>query len=250
MLGERLEEVEVTAAGLFGDRRYAVMDVATGRVASAKSPRKWGGLFRLRAALTAGPEESGGPAVCITLPDGGVVNSRQEEIERFLSRELGREVSLRGATAGGPGTTYEYDQSEEDRETVSEEVMPDGTFFDEAVVHLLTTATLSWLRHLYPQGDFDVRRFRPNVVIETDDGFDGFVEQAWIGRTLKVGHEVSLKVTGSCSRCVMVNLPQPGLPKDPGILKTVAGHNGGDTGVYARVLEGGRVRTGDRVSLG
>ena len=46
------------------------------------------------------------------------------------------------------------------RDTVTDFTLPEGTFFDCAIVHLLTTVTLDRLRELYPQGHFEVRRFR------------------------------------------------------------------------------------------
>src|SRR5207302_1081822 len=73
------------------------------------------------------------------------------------------------------------------RETVTDEPMPRETFFDLAVVHLLTTATIDRLRELYPQGRFEVRRFRPNIVVAPTVGARGFVEDGWAGRTLVVG---------------------------------------------------------------
>jgi uncharacterized protein len=49
--------------------------------------------------------------------------------------------------------------------------MPPKTFFDVAVIHILTTSTINRLRELYPEGRFEVRRFRPNiVVVESDYG--------------------------------------------------------------------------------
>jgi uncharacterized protein YcbX len=126
--------------------------------------------------------------------------------------------------------------------------MPLGTFFDLAAVHLLTTATIDRLRELYPQGRFEARRFRPNIVVEPA-GEKGFVENAWIGHTLAIGSEVRLSVTGPCPRCVMTTLPQGDLPKDPGILRTAAQHNQVHVGVYASVLRGGTIRRGDTVRV-
>jgi uncharacterized protein YcbX len=127
--------------------------------------------------------------------------------------------------------------------------LPEGTFFDCATVHVLTTATIDRLRELYPQGRFEVRRFRPNVVVETGDGVKDFVENAWIGRTLVLGDEVRLNVSGPCPRCVMTTLPQGDLPKDPGILRTAARHNQVNVGVYAAVVQGGTIRRGDPVKV-
>jgi len=127
--------------------------------------------------------------------------------------------------------------------------MPSGSFFDCAAIHLLTTATIDRLRELYPQGRFEVRRFRPNLVVAPDSGAKTFLENAWVGQTLAIGDEVRLQVTGPCSRCVMTTLAQGGLPNDPGILRTTAQHNDANVGVYAAVVRGGRICRGDRVWL-
>ncbi len=116
-------------------------------------------------------------------------------------------------------------------------------------MHLLTTATLDRLRELYPQGRFEVRRFRPNIVVETANGEKDFVEDTWIGRMLAIGNTVRLRITGPCTRCVMTTLPQADLPRDAGILRATARHNRANAGVYASVLQGGRIRRGDSVSL-
>ena len=133
------------------------------------------------------------------------------------------------------------------RDTVTDFALPEGTFFDTAVVHVLTTATLDRLRELYPQGRFEARRFRPNMVVQTSEGERAFVEDTWIGKVVAIGETVRLKITGSCPRCVMTTLPQGDLPKDVGILRAVAQHNRANVGVYASVLQGGRVRRGDSV---
>ena len=135
------------------------------------------------------------------------------------------------------------------RETVTDEAMPAGTFFDLAVIHLLTTATVDRLRELYPQGRFEVRRFRPNIVVEPASDEKDFVENGWIGHTIAIGDQVRMKITEPCPRCVMTTLPQGDLPKDPGILRTAAQHNDVHVGVYASVLVGGSIRRGDEVTL-
>jgi uncharacterized protein YcbX len=135
------------------------------------------------------------------------------------------------------------------RDTVTDFEMPAGTFFDIAVVHLLTTATINRLRALYPDGRFEVRRFRPNIVISADGEDAGFVENDWIGRTTAIGGTVRLAVTEPCPRCVMITLPQGDLPRDAGILRTAAQHNAVNVGVYASVVSGGTIRRGDPVTL-
>ena len=135
------------------------------------------------------------------------------------------------------------------RDTVTDFVLPEGTFFDCATVHLLTTATLGRLHQLYPQGRFEVPRFRPNIVVALTSGEQDFVENAWVGHTLVLGDSVRLSITGPCGRCVMTTLPQGDLPKDSGILRTAVQHNRGNVGVYAAVVQSGTIRRGDRVSL-
>jgi len=105
------------------------------------------------------------------------------------------------------------------------------------------------LRALYPGGRFEVRRFRPNIVVATGPDQQGFVENDWIGHTLAVGDEVRLRITGPCPRCVMTTLSQGDLPKDPGILRAAAQHNDANVGVYADVIAGGTTRRGDPVTL-
>ena len=117
------------------------------------------------------------------------------------------------------------------------------------MVHLLTTATLDRLRELYPQGRFEVRRFRPNIVVQLGSSEKSFAENAWVGHTLAIGTTVRLKITSPCGRCVMTTLAQGDLPKDPGILRAAAQHNQVNVGVYAGVERGGTIRRGDPVRI-
>ena len=169
-----------------------------------------------------------------------------------MSAALGRPVTL--AAAGAPEPSLEEywpDMAELDyQETVTDETMPAGTFFDLATIHVLTTASINQLRSLYPEGRFEVRRFRPNIVVRTDDTDAGFVESDWLGKQLRLGDDVVVKITDHCPRCVMTTLPQGDLPKDSGILRTAARHNGVNVGVYGEVRHAGRVQRGDAVTLG
>ena len=253
MLGEELNAAEVTKRGLLGDRAYALVDSADGKVASAKNPRKWPQLFDCRAALADAPRAGvKAPPVRVTLPDGTIVNSEQSDLNQIFSKVLKREVKLSGLPDVQTATAEEYwpdIEGLDHRNTVTDFPLPEGTFFDCALVHLLTTATLDRLRGLYPQGRFEVRRFRPNIVVETANVERDFVENGWIGQVLAIGDSVRLSVTGPCPRCVMTTLPQGDLPKDTGILRTAAQHNRANIGIYASVLEAGTVRRGDSVRL-
>jgi uncharacterized protein YcbX len=253
MLGEELNATEVTKRGLLGDRAYALVDSADGKVASAKNPRKWPHLFDCRAALADIPRAGvKAPPVRITLPDGTTVNSEQPGLNQIFSKVLKREVKLFALPDVRTATAEEYwpdIEGLDHRDTVTDFGLPEGTFFDCALVHLLTTATLDRLRGLYPDGRFEVRRFRPNIVVETASGNRDFVENAWIAQVLAIGDSVRLSVTGPCPRCVMTTLPQSDLPNDMGILRTAAQHNRANVGIYASVLEGGTVHRGDSVRL-
>jgi len=167
MMGEELNAAEVDDRGLLGDRAYAMLNRSDGKVASAKNPRKWPRMFDFRASLADPPRRGTPPPVRITLPEGTVVASDQEEVDQLLSRALGRDVTLQRAhrsqeavvesTFPNPWATQAEEywpdiEGLDHRDTVTDFELPEGTFFDSAVVHLLTTATLDRLRELYPRG--------------------------------------------------------------------------------------------------
>lgn len=252
MMGEELNSCELTQRGVLGDRAYALVDPMNGKVVSAKNPRKWGNLFNFRAKYETPPRLGEPvPPVDITLPDGSIHSSEEDRIDKTLTGVLGREVVLEAAAPAEPSLEEYWPDIEglDHRETVTDESMPTGTFFDLAVLHLLTTATLERLRELYPDGRFETRRFRPNIVVESASDEKAFVENAWIGRSVSIGEEVQLAITEACPRCVMTTLPQGDLPRDRGILRTAAKHNQVHVGVYAKVLQGGTIRRGDEVTV-
>ena len=252
MLGEELNSSYVTERGLIGDRVYALVDQETGKVASAKNPKKWGTLFDFHATFIDPLRDVENiPPIRITFPDGTQIFSDQGHIEDTLSKILGREVSLMKANLDKPSYEEYWPDIEglAQREKVTDEPMPPKTFFDIAVIHILTSSTIDHLRELYPEGRFEVRRFRPNIVVESTSGENDFIENLWVGKKMVIGEETILKITGPCTRCVMTTLPQADLPRDLGILHTVAKYNQVHAGVYASVHRGGRIHRGDRVRL-
>jgi len=252
MMGEEVNAARMGPKGIEGDRVFALQDPQTGKIASAKNPSKWPTLFQFHAAfaapLTGGPQ----PPARITLPDGNSVSTGDENIESLLSSVLGKPVRFL-SIAPSSGTLEEYWPAVEGlarQDVVTDEPMPAETFFDLGAVHLLTTATLASLRTFYPGGRFEPRRFRPNLVIQTDPGAGSFPESDWAEKMLSIGDEVKIKVTGPCGRCVMTTLAQGDLPRDTGILKTAVQHNGAHVGAYASVLQPGLVHKGDPVYIG
>jgi uncharacterized protein len=252
MLGEEVQSTLLTERGLLGDRAYALLDRATGKVVSSKNPRRWPTLFKFKAALMDLPDmRERIPPVMITLPNGTRVSSEQGDVDRILSYALDREVSLRSQVPERAELEQYWPDMESlaHRETVTEEAMPPDGFFDGEVVHLLTTATLDQLHSLYPEGRFDPLRFRPNLVVAPAPTESGFVENTWIGRTISIGEQVRLHILRPTGRCVMTTLAQGDLPKDLGILRTAVQANQAQVGVYATVRHGGVIRRDDPVAI-
>jgi uncharacterized protein YcbX len=256
MAGERLDTARITeATGILGDRGYALLDVATGRIASAKHPRHWAPLLGCKARVVERDGERH-PRVEISLPDGKVVHQEDADIDQVLSALLGREVKLI-ATPPKQVTYDEFDSALGDAKAAPLAVgAPEGTFFDFASLHIVTTGTLAKLASLAPDSRFDVARFRPNVLVETGD--EGFHENAWLGHVVSIGDEVQAYVEFPCPRCVMTTLAQGDVPADPNILKTATANTLlfpllakklPSVGVYASIVRGGTIRAGDQVRV-
>lgn len=272
MLGEQLDEVDVDEGGIVGDRAFALVDVETGKVASAKHPKVWPDLLRCRAAYVAPPHvDEPLPPARIELADGTFAMSDAPEVDALLSRFFGREVRLaRAAPENFTIDQYHPDQEHLDPQGHRDEVtetklgnalfnevgmpspLPEGSFLDVFPVSVITTSALDHLGELQPGSTFDVRRFRMNVIVATSA--DGFVENSWIGATVGVGERVKLAVAVPDPRCVMTTVAQEGLERDPEVLKALARHNRLDfagaglypcAGVYAVVASGGTIHTGD-----
>lgn len=252
MLGEELNASEVGKAGLIGDRAYAILDTETRKVASAKNPKKWPHLFDFRAQYVETPRMGVPlPPVRIKLPSGDEIRSDDPAIHATLSRELERDVRLATAGANVSGLEEFWPEVEglPHQDHVTDEPIPPGTFFDVATVHLLTTSTLDRLRVLYSDGRFEVRRFRPNIVVASDRSNIGFAENAWGSVDVMLGSAVKIHVDGPCGRCVMTTLAQADLPHDLGILRAAVRHNNAAVGVYASVMAEGIVRRDDHVTV-
>jgi MOSC domain-containing protein len=263
MMGEEINSSYITERGLVGDRTYAVVDKQTGKIASAKNPRKWGKLFDFRSIFVDSPQDVNDiPRVRITFPNGinFLSNNHREEkeveddINSSLSQVFNRQVALMKSSSFENPNYEEYwpdINGLAQREKITDEAMPSNSFFDIAVIHILTTSTINRLRELYPQGRFEVRRFRPNIVIESGakEMKNDFIENTWVGKKMIIGKDVVLNVTAPCTRCVMITLPQGDLPQDLGILKTVAKYNQVHVGVYASVERGGTIHRGDTIEI-
>ena len=267
MLGTRVGQAEVRASGLVADRGWALVDLQTGKVASAKRPRLWRSLLQLRAECHAG---AGGAdpagAVTITLPDGTAVQAGEPGTDEVLSRFAGRPVALRrGREAGsgidravpeevlahGAGAEVAFESLELSQQA------PGDSFVDYAPVHLITTATLAAVTSAAGPAPRPWV-FRPNLILATP-GLSGYAENDWVGRHLAIGGQVRLEIFQPTTRCAVPTLAHGPDPGDPRVLRVLARGNripvGGSglqtcAGVYAKVVSPGTVRAGDEVRVG
>jgi uncharacterized protein YcbX len=250
MMGEELNAALVTAAGLAGDRAYALVD-GDGRIGTAKIQRKWAPLFRSRARYLAEPNGGRAPAE-ITLPGGQRLMTDETDINGRLSELLGFDAQLVTTDEKPPDMKLESPPlgqvPESDDAPTMDFPVPNG-FFDLGSLHLLTTATLDTLRAANPAVRFEPRRFRPNFIVQTPADVTGFFENDWPGKTIAIGDEVRIRVMMPTIRCVVTTVAQDDLPSEPEVLRTAAKHNSANVGVYAMVEQGGMVRRGDEVRI-
>lgn len=214
--GERLEQAPLTELGIAGDRSHGIFDPATGMVLTA----------RRNPLLLMAASRHGDGRPTVVLPDG-----RAAVDDGDLSDWLGRPVRLEAARSGVE-PTFEADSGQ----TWSG---PTGAFHDDGGVRvsLVGTGTIGAL------GEWDVRRFRPNIVLDGED------EDALLGRRVRLGGAI-LDVVQPVVRCVMVTRPQPGgIERDLDVLRTIQRARGGALAVGALVVEAGTVRLDDEIEV-
>ena len=255
MQGELLDAAEVTGHGLVGDRAYALVDATTGKLVSAKSTRHFAKLLDCRAVFVEPPRATGEvPPVRITLSDGTSVRSDAPGIDLVLSNFFGSDVVF----AGQEPEDLAMDRSQPDLGEGSPLwSVPVGSFVDAFPVSVLTTSTLRRFSELNPRSRFDQRRFRMNIIVDTEPS--GFIENEWIGAELSIGETVRLLVAMPDPRCVLTTMAQADLPNDVEVLRSVSQHNkiklpGGSgpfpcAGVYTTVASPGTIRVDDVVVL-
>jgi len=252
MLGETVDSLVVDEFGAEGDRRLALVDAVTGRVATAKHPRLWRGLLRFAA--------SGDPGgVRIELPGGGSVAADERGIDELLSELLGRPVRLASERTAG-ASVERPDPEDVLARGVAAEVdyatleiaqgTPGSSFVDYAPLHLITTATLDHI-------GAEAVRYRPNLVVSAPPGYPAWAENDWVGRELHVGG-VRLRGLLPTPRCAVPTLEHGTLPRAPHAVRTPMAENRVEVpgfgvlpcaGVYLEVLGAGTIHTGDQVTL-
>jgi hypothetical protein len=266
MAGERLEHASITWRGIPGDRGWAIFDEARSGVTNAK---RLPAVLRCRARYMTEPVAGeASPSVEIELPDGATIGSGSHDAARRLSDLFGRPVSLRSLGPAGSEAAPRINSAEDTEEAFRaimgvlpgepmadlSELTPDrlrllrqGNFFDALPIHILTRTTLRTLANHAPESIWDERRFRPNMLIDTDVA-DGYPELDWLGRRLRVGDAV-FEIAMGCPRCVMTTRASDGLPEDHRIMRTLVRETRHIAGVYVSVAAEGEVRVGDGVEL-
>lgn len=262
MGGERLDAVDVRPGGIVGDRRWAVRDLATGRVASAKRPRPFGALLDWSAAT----RDDG--TVVVTAPDGATWEAGDPGLDAALSSRLGVDVALDEVEPGAdaaydsewpeiPGTTLSDTEA-----TFATAMMTDKVaFVDLAALHIVLEESRRRLE-AWAGVPTPVERFRPNLVVRAvadhppPDGGDAeaLVELGWVDVSARLG-EVPVTLTAPAPRCVMTTLDQGGLGPAREVLAVLAERARVSSefgtfacfGAYAEVAAPGRVAIGDRL---
>lgn len=261
MLGEQLDKAEIADSGIPGDRGWAVRDEKRGGIRGGKKIPQ---LMTLAATSTQ-------EGAMIAAPDGETLPVNALDINAWLSNKLAHPVSLWPLLPADQLDHYrrgapDTEDFEEELRTVfgrlPGEPIPDltafaellefesppGTYFDAFPLMLLTQQSLDTMNQLAPESDFDVRRFRPNVLIDCQGSTELFPEQAWIGKTMTIGG-VSLTIESTCPRCSMTTHGFSNLQRDTQIMRHMVAHSEGNLGVYATILQSGTVTAGDRVQV-
>ena len=265
MAGERLQAGRLGPRGLEGDRIRAVRDTARGEIQSCK--------FRPELLLCSARIGAGAPdPVEIVFPDGSVLNGANEKAAARVSELIGHASTIEALRPVTDADFYRRHKTDDHswmtelRATFSREageplppmldnfpsaaaefVVVPGSFFLVTQLHLLSTASLAWMKRILPAADWQPRRFRPNLLIDTGS-LEGLVEQAWIGQRIVLG-DAALACVDTTPRCGAIARAQAGLPMDKTILRTVVKHADQNLGVYGETAVGGDIRVGDPVYL-
>ncbi|ONG59106.1 hypothetical protein BKE38_00045 [Pseudoroseomonas deserti] len=216
--GERLEAAELLAEGLAHDRSHGLFDARSDEISYPSKGKRWRTvpMASSRWSETAGLEVSA----------DGVSFGSPETQSTALEGILGFPPAIREYADEGPQPRYW-----------------------RAPLHLLTNADIARLRALLPDAVLDLRRFRPNLMVELDDASAAMPQDAWLGREIRLG-EVVLRATIPCVRCGFTSMEQPGLPMDPRVLQHLVQDFGRNFGIYCEVVVPGRLQVGDALALG
>jgi uncharacterized protein YcbX len=220
MAAEKLDGAEVSWHGLAGDRRWAF--VRDGQVRSGfpwLTIRELPELAHYRPRF-AEPGRPNASPVLVRTPSGGEL----DVVDPALAAEL------------GPGVRV---------------IKCDRGIFDTMPLSLLTTQSLAGLAGLTGASEsaragLPPGRFRPNLLV--DAAGQGFPEDAWVGRVLRIGG-LRMRVDQRDKRCVAVTVDPVTLRRDQAVLRAIARERDNRFGVYGSAVAPGRIAVGDPVDL-
>ncbi|MGY2733799.1 MOSC domain-containing protein [Sphingomonas sp. UYP23] len=266
MLGEDIDQLEIAATGVVGDRVCASIDRSTGKVASAKLPHRWRGMLAFTSRLSTSLDRYGRPLIEVEMPDGTRVQSDRDDIDDLLSAALGRKVMLAYSRPAGleiqrarPDEVADHGaDTEVSHDTLTLGIgAPGGGFVDYAPVHVIASASLDHVAAAIGATAGEAARFRPNIVLESNSTTP-FQENDWVGSTLRIGNRIVLHVMSPTPRCAVPTLRHGQTPEHTGITRAIGKMNRVEAlglgtsaclGVYAQVLSGGMACLGDTVTL-
>lgn len=235
MQGEPCDELHFDSNGVRGDRSYGVLDLQSGTVISAK---REGLLLEAEASLASGE-------LTVKLP-GGEELGPGDVLDENLTHWLGRSVKVVEAATFGTATFESPEDFERDDSDLVQWEGLRGSFVDESPLHLVSTGDLEQLALERPDLDWNVRRFRPNVLVETESDV---LRRAVPGQRVRVG-DVEIEIQKGCSRCVMTTRSQAGgVERQLDILRHIHRVHDDEVGVRAAVVGSGLVHVGDLVTL-
>lgn len=269
MGGHTMTSTQLNERGIPGDRCWAIKDEERGGI---KGGKRFAELMGMSAELLNEPSpDQVSPPVRMTLADGTLVGSADQDANEKLTEAIGSPVSLwpllpedqlehYQRTPPPEGTDFEAAMREMFARAPDEplpdlslfpEILiayesPPGTYFDAYPLLILSESALQSMQDSSAGSAYDVRRFRPNLVIDIAE--DGFPEDQWENREAQLG-SARLKLEIACPRCVMTTHGFADLPKDPTIMRELVQNNGGNLGLYASVIEPGEVSVGDTLEL-
>jgi uncharacterized protein YcbX len=175
---------------------------------------------------------------------------RRDRVRKSLLQDLRSHAEIDPATVFGDVPVEQVKPGLTAATLPDSFVLPPGTFFDAANIHVLASDTLAHLRTLTEDdAQVDSRRFRPNSVVETAPRVEGFLEDDWLEGTLEVSENVRIEQMRAALRCVITTHRQADLGRDLRILRAAAQHHQNPVGVWAAVGAPGTVRVGDPVVL-
>jgi len=266
MAGEQVEQCAINSNGIEGDRVWALRDIVRQEIQSCKFRPE---LLMCTASSRVGQSDS---HVDISLPDGTILGSDDDSIHQSLSDLVGYKSSLESLQ---PITDLDfYRRYKKDAHTWLDELkatfmrepgepLPDfsdfpqqaidfvtvpGTFFLVTPFHIITTATLNYMKKLLPESDWNVHRFRPNIIIETNNTDEGLLEQRWVGKSMKISN-TDIACTATAPRCGAVTREQINLKFDKSMLRTIVKEANQNLGIYGNITKQGILSVGDTVYI-